>query len=101
MRRVPDELHWLFWNVDVGALDLDRDADSIVARVLERGRLDDVRWLIETYGLDRIRTFFRSAAHPEVSRRTRLFWRAALRAQEERWPEVPAWRRSSSAPFVD
>lgn len=101
MKRVPQELRWLFWNVDVDALELDRDADVVLARVLERGRLEDVRWLVRTYGLERIHEFFRAGASPEVSRRTRLFWRAALGAREERWPEPPDWRKSSSAPWID
>ena len=94
-------MRWLFWNVDVDALDLDRDADLVLARVLERGRLEDVGWLMRTYGLERIHVFFRAGAHPEVSRRTRLFWRAALGAREERWPDPAGWRENSGAPWID
>jgi hypothetical protein len=89
----------LFWNVDFGALEVERDADFILERVLERGRLVDVRWAIETYGLPRIRRFFRSAAHRELSARTVQLWRVVLGAKEERWPEPPAWRRTSSVPW--
>lgn len=101
MNRVPADLRWLFWNVDPSKLDVTRDAGLILSRVLERGRLEDVRWAIRTYGLPRIRRFFSEGAHPEISRRTWLFWRAALDAQEERWPEPAAWRRNSNAPWID
>lgn len=90
----------LFWNVHFDALDVVRDADFILTRVLERGRMVDVRWAIRRYGLGRIGQYFRTAPHPELSPRTVRFWRVMLHAQEEKWPESPAWRRSSSAPWV-
>lgn len=101
MPSPPRELEWLFWNVDRRDLDLERDAKLILARVLERGRLEDVRWLVRTYGVPRIHEFFRAGDHPEIGRRTRLFWRAALRAQGESWPERPVWREDSNAPWID
>jgi hypothetical protein len=90
----------LFWNVAFDELDAERDADLILSRVLERGRLVDVRWAIRRYGLGRLRRFYREAPRPEISSRTRQFWRVALRAKEEVWPETPAFRRSSAAPWV-
>jgi hypothetical protein len=57
----------LFWNVDFESLDVERDADLILARVLERGRMVDVNWVLETYGLERIHRFFRAAPRPELS----------------------------------
>ncbi len=99
--RLPRRMKSLFWNVRFETLDADADADFVLERILERGRLVDVRWAVERYGLDRIRAFFRAAPHPELSARTLRLWRVVLGAQEERWPEPPAWRRSSSAPWVD
>jgi hypothetical protein len=37
--------------MNASELDLERNANYILARVLERGRLIDVRWLIRAYGL--------------------------------------------------
>jgi hypothetical protein len=86
----------LFWNVDFSQLDVKRDADLILSRVLGRGRLRDVRWVIRRYGEDRLRRFFQERARPELSPRVRNFWRVALRAEEEEWPEPPAFRQASS-----
>jgi hypothetical protein len=97
---LPKELRWVFWEVEFGALDPERDADFILARILEYGRMNDVRWLIRTYGMDRIHEFFRAVGNPELSERTRLFWRAVFHAEEERWATSPDWRRSSSAPWI-
>lgn len=93
-------MRWLFWEVDFDDLDTDADADYVLARVLERGRMVEVRWLIEQYGHDRIRTFFRDVGHPEISKRTIAFWRTVLDA-EEPWAEQPSWRTTSDVPWLD
>jgi hypothetical protein len=94
-------MRFLFWNVDFERLDLERHEAAIMARVLERGRLTDVQWLIRAYGLTRIHRFLRELGHPEVSARTIAFWRAVFEAGEEEWASPPDWRRSSSAPWID
>src|SRR5690606_7839091 len=43
MRRLPEEIRWVLWDLDFDRLDADADADSILARTLEHGRLSDVR----------------------------------------------------------
>ena len=101
MRRVPKAQHWLFWEVDPARLDVDRDADTILARVLEHGRMVDVRWALSAYGRDRIHRFFREVGHPELTPRTIAFWRAFFKAKDETWASPPAWRKSSSAPWID
>jgi len=68
---VPSDQDWLFWDVDSRAIDLARDRRYVLGRVLERGRLTDVRWAVSAYGLESVHEFFRTGAHPEVSQRTR------------------------------
>jgi hypothetical protein len=97
---LPASIHWLFWEVDPAQLDLQRDARHILPRVLEKGRLEDVRWLIEVYGLDGIHDFLATVGHPELSKRTLTFWRCALGAKDEQWQTPPTWRQSSSAPWI-
>ena len=101
MRKVPQAQRWLFWELDAARLDVDRDADTILARVLEHGRMVDVRWALRVYGEDRIHRFFREVGHPELTPRTIAFWRAFFRAGDEAWASPPAWRSSSSAPWID
>ena len=64
---IPVEQRWLFWDVDPDALELERDKRYVLGRVLERGRLADVRWVVGVYGLDGLRDFFRTGGHPELS----------------------------------
>lgn len=47
---LPKNRRWLFWEVSPARVDLRRDAHYVMARVLEHGMLDDVRWLVRTYG---------------------------------------------------
>ncbi|HTM45454.1 MAG TPA: hypothetical protein VL137_10890 [Polyangiaceae bacterium] len=97
---LPETLQWLFWEFEPAALDVQRHADQIIPRVLEKGRLEDVRWLIATYSLDRIHTFLRQVGHPELSKKTLTFWRCVLGAENEQWKTPPTWRQSSSAPWI-
>jgi len=100
MFALPADVRWLFWDVDPEAVDVRRDADLVLVRVLEFGRLVDVRWVLATYGRERIHRFFRETGHPELSDRTLTFWRVALHAEEERWARPPSWRRSRIAPWI-
>ena len=99
LMRVPDEMRWLFWEVDVEALDTDEQPNYILARVLEFGGIDEVIWALRTYGTERFYRFFRDVGHPELSARTLSFWRAFFDAEDETWAEPPAWRKNSAVPW--
>lgn len=100
MRRLPRRLAWLFWDADPRRIDLDAHERAIIPRVLERGRLVDVQWLLDTYGRDRVHWFLRDVGHPELSARTISFWRAALAAEDESWADPRASRPISAAPWI-
>jgi hypothetical protein len=101
MSALPDSMRWIFWDVDFDSLDLEIHADAILARVLEHGRLQDVRAIADLYGTERIHDFFRRGALSVVTERTRSFWRAFFDARDEPWPNPPDFRNSSSAPWID
>jgi hypothetical protein len=98
---IPIEHAWLFWDVNPNSIDIVRDRRYVLGRVLERGRLTDVRWVISRYGLDGVRDFFRMGGHPELSRRTRAFWRAFFRETRDEWPNASSFRKHSAAPWID
>jgi hypothetical protein len=99
MTPVPRELRWLLWDLDADQVDVEACAASVLGRVLENGRLSDVRLVIELYGQDRVRDFFRAGDHPVVSDRTRRFWHAFFGA-DEAWPRRPDFRKHSAAPWI-
>lgn len=96
---LPDALRWLFPDAEIERLDVERDANGILPRILEHGRLEDVVWALRTYGPERIHAFFREVGHPELSPRTIAFWRAYFQASGEQWVERPSFRTSSAAPW--
>jgi hypothetical protein len=98
---VPQEHRWLFWDVDPDTIEFERDRRYVLARVLERGRLSDVRWGVGLYGLEGVREFFRSGGHPELSRPTVALWRAFFNEQGEPWQTPASWRKTSAAPWID
>ena len=98
---LPESMRWLFWDVDFDSLDPEGQADAVMPRVLEHGRLADVRALLDVYGIERVHDFFRRVAHPLVSARTRSFWRAFFHADQEPWATPPAFRTNSDAPWID
>jgi hypothetical protein len=100
MSKIPDRFHWVFWDVDPRKLDPKVGADYILPRILEFGGIAEVRWAIETYGMEGIHRFLRDVGHPELSRRTLAFWRAALHAEKEPWASPPSWRQNSSAHWI-
>jgi hypothetical protein len=81
----------------VARIDVLRDENLVLTRVLERGRMIDVEWCIRRYGLEGIRAFFRRAPHPEISDRTARFWRVVLREEDQAWPKAPSFRQASAA----
>lgn len=86
--QIPEGLRTYFQEYDPAKLDLERDADLIVQRALEFGTWDEVRWLFETYGKQRIRTFLRERGERWLSSVTFNYWRRLL--------GVKSWR---SSPF--
>jgi hypothetical protein len=66
-------MHALFWETRPARVDLERDVDYVLARVLEFGRLVDVRWVLRRYGLERVHTFLATSGHPELSPRPLAF----------------------------
>lgn len=98
---IPLAVRWLFWDVDPTTLEVHRDRDFVIPRVIEHGGMAEVRWLIGEVGLDEIHRFLRDVGHTELSARTLSLWRSVFRAWEEEWAGPPPWRARSSAPWVD
>ena len=87
--------------MDVDALDSQKSANYILARILEFGGIDEVVWLIAEYGKERIHGFLRDVGQVEITEKTKQFWRAALHAEEEQWADPGSWRRNIDAPWYD
>jgi hypothetical protein len=73
--RIPDGLRPHFQEYDPSQLDLEKDVDLIIQRVLEFGTWEEARWLFATYGSARIRLFLRDRGERLLSPVAFHYWR--------------------------
>jgi len=70
---IPAELAWLFWDVDPSAIDLVRDRDYVIERIMARGDLEAMRWLARQVERDVLADFLGRKGH-RLAPRERAFW---------------------------
>lgn len=75
-RQIPKFLQSYFWDVTYEELEVDKNAFLIIKRVLDRGNLRDVCWLIKTYGADGIKKVVMGTR--DLARPTGNFWADTL-----------------------
>lgn len=97
--EVPDEMAWLFPEVDLTELRLDEHSDFVLSRILDKGRLVDVQWALRETGEARIHDYLARKGLNDLSARAIAFWRAYFRAENEPWIPASDFRRNSSAPW--
>lgn len=96
-RRLPRRLHQFFWEVNPRQIDLRQHAEYVIARLLEHGDLEAIRWLLANYTEPEIASVVKQSR--QLSRKTANFWRLRLGIPES---EVYALNRAyllSPEPF--
>ena len=69
---LPESLRSYFWDVKFEELEVKKHAFLIIKRVLDRGNLGDIRWLVKTYGKDAIKEVVMETK--DLARPTGNFW---------------------------
>jgi len=77
---LPVALRRFFWDVDAGALDLERHARFVIERLLEHGDDEAVAWLRARYDRAALAAVLRSSR--SLDRKTARFWQAVLEIPE-------------------
>ena len=72
------------------SLRTDRHAPFIIERLLEYGSLAAVRWVLDVYGRERLKSYLRERGVRTLSRKTLSFWTLVLGLEGE-----PCFDRSS------
>lgn len=72
--QVPAALRRFFWDVPVSSLSVDRHRDFILARLLEEGDRQALRWLFRVYPRDCVASFLKGRGAAALSRRAWHFW---------------------------
>ena len=85
--QIPNGLKPYFQEYDITRLDVTRDANLIIQRVLEFGTWDEIRWLFKTYRSKRIRLFLRQHGDRWLKPVTFTYWRKLLGIR--RWRKSP------------
>ena len=70
-----------FWDVDKSSLDMDKDKDFIICRIIEYGTMEDVKALFKLYDRKDIEAAIRESN--SLSRVTASFWSKMLRIPSE------------------
>lgn len=65
-----------FWDADLSKLDLEKNKEAIIERILELGDEKAVRWLFSTYSLVEIKSVAEESRG--LSAKSRNFWRIIL-----------------------
>jgi len=75
---LPGFVRDLLWDVDPAEMSAERHALRIFERVMSRGTLDAMRWLIATYDRERLAAFVASRGATVLTARDRAFWSLVL-----------------------
>ena len=84
MTKLPAFLQQYFWDIDFEKLELKVSSHLIIKRVLDRGSLSDVRWLLRTFGKDDIRKVVMGTR--DLARPTGNFWADILEIDKTQVP---------------
>lgn len=85
--QIPIGLKPYFQEYDLARLNITRDANLIIQRVLEFGTWDEIRWLFETYHSKRIRLFLSEHGERWLKPVTFNSWRKLLGVSK--WKKAP------------
>jgi hypothetical protein len=85
----PESLRPLFWDVAFESLDVERDQDTIIARIAEHGTDEAVRWMRRSYPDAEIARAL-EARVATLSGRTLGLWRIWLRKPEDWCAKTPS-----------
>lgn len=84
---LPERLKIYFQEYNPDQLELKRDANLVIQRVLEFGNWDEIRWLFELYGARRIRKFIRQYGERWLKPVSFNYWRKLLQIRQ--WKSSP------------
>ena len=75
--NLPTKFKYLFWDCDFEKLNLQVNGKFIIARILEKGDLDSLKWLFKTY--TEVEIFEISQNIKLVSPKTQTFWKLYIK----------------------
>jgi len=89
------EVRSLFWEYDFEDLDLSRDRELVIKRVLSHGSMEDLKWLRKIVGDEEIKRFLLKTKGRGMDKRRLRFYQVIFRlpaAEVDSWLKDPARR---------
>jgi len=74
--KLPESFREYFWDVDFDSLTLQESPQLILKRVLDRGKVDDLEWILKNYNQMDIKKIILKSR--DISRKTATFWANVL-----------------------
>lgn len=81
---IPSHFKVYFWDIKFDQLNIQKHAHLIIKRVLDRGDMQDARWIYKTYGEDLIKNTILSTK--DLARPTANFWADILDLDKTKVP---------------
>lgn len=72
--KIPKEMQWLFWSVDINDLDVGKDKNYIISQVLNYGTWEDLKWLFRVYSEKEIKNVVKNPGRGLWFRDVLNFW---------------------------
>jgi hypothetical protein len=95
--RLPEELRDLFWEFDVRELRVARAKDTIILKVLTRGRKQHREWLAQRFGVEQVKDWIVRRQGRGITTATMREWGVSaneIRRIRRANPALDMWNRS-------
>ncbi|MBI3166590.1 MAG: hypothetical protein HYZ24_18030 [Chloroflexi bacterium] len=80
MTSIPTSLTPFFQEYDLATLTPEKDSHTIIERVLQYGNRAEIKWLFDTYSMDKIASWVRRWGNEVLPEPDRKFWNLVLNA---------------------
>ncbi|MEK9162617.1 MAG: hypothetical protein AAB261_04895 [Chloroflexota bacterium] len=88
---LPIDSAWLFPEYEFSTMDDKRFANVIIERILDRGSLDQVRWVLACYGKRGVEKWVRQCGYRRLPRKNFEYWRWVFgikRYRKQPWEKI-------------
>lgn len=82
--KLPIEFEEYFWDVNFAELDQNKNWFLIVKRLLDRGNTQAIKWVISTYGVNKIKEVLLTTK--DLDTKTANFWTGVLNLDPSKVP---------------
>jgi len=71
-KKLPKSFQEYFWDTDFDKINLSSNTKYVIKRILDRGNLDSIKWILNNFPIDIIKHTLISSK--DISRKTANFW---------------------------